>query len=69
MQKGGGKCLRHTNIPLSHIPEADTAGASHGGKGGHGLPSTPQPAADAIPHRPTGQAWARWPAPNSAGGQ
>ena len=36
------------------MPEADAAGASRGGQGGHGLPSTPQPAEDAIPHRSTG---------------
>ena len=43
-----GECLWDTNIPLLDIPEADAAGASRSDQGGHSLPSTPQPAEDAI---------------------
>ena len=68
-KKGGRERLRETNILLPDIIEANAAGASHGGQGGHGLPSTPQPAEDVIPHRLTGRLWGRWPAPNSVGGQ
>ena len=53
-KKDGRECLQDTNVPLPDIPEADAAGASHGGQGGHGQPSTTQPAEDVIPHRSTG---------------
>ena len=52
-KKGGRERLQDTNVPLPDLPEA-AAGAARGGQGGHGLPSTPQPAEDAIPHRSTG---------------
>ena len=64
-KKGGGERLQDLKIPLPDLPEADAAGAPHGGQGGHGLLSTPQPAEDAIPHRATGIG----PGPNSAGWQ
>ena len=54
VEKDGRECLWDTDVTLPNIPEANAAGASCYGQGGHGLPSTPQPAEDAIPHRSTG---------------
>ena len=64
----GRRVMENINVPLLDIPEANAARASRRGQGGYGLPSTPQPAEDAIPHRSTGQLCGRWPATNSAGG-